>query len=135
MGLDTSHDCWHGAYGAFYRWRSELGRAAGFRMATDADRPSREYPDLQWDRFPEENYSGEWAVTPEDPLIVLLVHSDCDGVIHPEQAAPLAARLRQLAPLMSESGEGHILNYRQVTERFAAGLELAAAHGEDVDFH
>jgi hypothetical protein len=29
MGLDTSHDCWHGAYSAFMRWRSELCRAAG----------------------------------------------------------------------------------------------------------
>lgn len=23
MGLDTSHDCWHGAYSAFTRWRQQ----------------------------------------------------------------------------------------------------------------
>jgi len=26
MGLDTSHDAWHGAYSAFMRWRTEIAR-------------------------------------------------------------------------------------------------------------
>ena len=29
MGLDTSHDCWHGAYSAFNRWRCAIAKAAG----------------------------------------------------------------------------------------------------------
>ena len=29
MGLDTTHDCWHGAYSAFMRWRQEIARIAG----------------------------------------------------------------------------------------------------------
>lgn len=29
MGLDTSHDCWHGAYSAFHRWRQKLAEVAG----------------------------------------------------------------------------------------------------------
>src|SRR5437016_2133419 len=29
MGLDTTHDCWHGAYSAFMRWRTKLAEVAG----------------------------------------------------------------------------------------------------------
>lgn len=32
MGIDTSHDCWHGAYSAFMRWRQEIARAAGIPL-------------------------------------------------------------------------------------------------------
>ena len=28
MGLDTSHDCWNGAYSAFHRWRIKITPAA-----------------------------------------------------------------------------------------------------------
>lgn len=30
MGLDTSHDCWRGAYSAFNRWRRALAEAAAY---------------------------------------------------------------------------------------------------------
>lgn len=30
MGLDVSHDCWHGAYSAFMRWRRKLAEVAEF---------------------------------------------------------------------------------------------------------
>lgn len=29
MGLDTTHDCWHGAYSGFMRWRIGVAKAAG----------------------------------------------------------------------------------------------------------
>lgn len=32
MGLDTSHDCWHGAYSAFMRWRRAVAKAAGIPL-------------------------------------------------------------------------------------------------------
>lgn len=32
MGLDTSHDCWHGAYSAFNRWREGIAKAAGIPL-------------------------------------------------------------------------------------------------------
>lgn len=27
MGLDTTHDCWHGSYGSFNAWRIQLAKA------------------------------------------------------------------------------------------------------------
>ena len=32
MGLDVSHSAWHGACGAFTRWRHLLAEAAGYAV-------------------------------------------------------------------------------------------------------
>jgi hypothetical protein len=133
MGLDTSHDCWHGAYSAFARWRNELAVAAGYPMDAD-DR----YYELPWDEFKDENYQGDWngKVPGDDPLLYLLVHSDCDGVIHPEQGKDIAVRLRELLPkLDEEKSGGHIASMHATTQQFIDGLEAAATAGEDVRFH
>jgi len=138
MGLDTSHDAWHGAYSAFTRWRTELARAAGYTIK----RGHNGYPyaaEIQWDRLAAENFMGEWERVPEDPLIILLAHSDCDGEIKPEHAPWLADRLEQLLPALPDenTATGHIAGYgwRGTTQRFIDGLRAAAAAGEAVDFH
>ena len=134
MGLDTSHDCFHGAYGAFARWRRELARAAGYTILEPSiDRADY---DLPWDMFEEKNYQGEWDSVPgDDPLLYLLVHSDCDGVIHPEQGVHIARRLESLLPLLDESASGgHLTSMRGKTQQFIDGLKTAALAGEDVEF-
>ncbi len=35
MGLDTSHDCWHGAYSAVTRWRNTVAEIAGYPLVED----------------------------------------------------------------------------------------------------
>jgi len=130
MGLDTTHDCWHGPYGGFQRWRQELARAAGYTVA-DPLRLGEAYYELPWDMFEEKNYLGEWDSVPgDDPLMFLLVHSDCDGVIHPQHGGHLADRMEQLLPLL----DGGVYRVRENTERFIDGLRKAAAAGEDVEF-
>jgi hypothetical protein len=135
MGLDTSHDCWTGAYGAFSRWRTELARAAGYKILE----PSMDQPDydLPWEIFEDKNYQGEWDRVPgDDPLLYLLVHSDCDGVIHPKQGIHIARRLEQLLPMLDESKSGgHIPSMRDKTQKFIDGLKTAAAAGQDVEFY
>jgi hypothetical protein len=129
MGLDTSHDCWHGPYGGFARWRNTLALAAGYKLATDDE--GRTMADLPWDMFEDKNYQGEWDTVPgDDPLLYLLAHSDCDGVIHPEHGAHLAARLEQLLPRLGGGPEWVAPRTRQ----FIDGLRAAARAGEDVDF-
>ena len=138
MGLDTSHDCWHGAYSAFNRWRNKVAEVAGYALMD----PTPEqffvspYPMIEWDGVSEKNYLGDWGRMPGDPLIILIAHSDCDGVIHPEHGRPLADRLEQLLPLLPEGdGGGHIGDWREKTQRFIDGLREAARLGEDVEFH
>ena len=143
MGLDTSHDCWHGAYSAFLRWRHTLAEAAGYKIRepTPEERDAGIYSksvDLHWEMFEDKNYLGEWDTVPgDDPLLFLIVHSDCDGVIHPAQGIHIARRLEQLLPLLDDAEAiGHIRPHmRAKTQQFIDGLKAAAAAGEDVEFH
>lgn len=141
MGLDTTHDCWHGAYSAFSRWRDKLAEVAGYQMMDptpeeQAEGHFRQYPMIEWSGIVDANFMGEWTRTPPDPLIVLIAHSDCGGVIHPEQAAPLATRIEELLPLLPEGeAPGHIRHWRDKTQQFIDGLREAVRAGEDVEFH
>jgi hypothetical protein len=144
MGLWCSHDCWDGSYSAFLRWRHTVAQAAGYKIreANDEERAVGIYSptvDIDWDMFKPEHYQGEWGgfVPGDDPLLYLIVHSDCDGVIHPEQGVHIAARLEQLLPKLDDSGAGHIARdggMKAVTQRFIDGLRKAHANGEDVEF-
>ena len=145
MGLWASHGCWDGSYAAFLRWRHALAQAAGYKIKepTAEDRAAGycggAYVDIPWDWFQDENYQGEWpsGAPGDDPLIMLIVHSDCDGVIHPEHGTHIAARLEQLLPRLDDSGAGHIANHggmRAVTRQFIDGLRKAATAAEDVTF-
>lgn len=137
MGLDTSHDAWNGAYGAFSRWREAVAKAAGYAVARLEGDP-HETILIDWGHVADKNYQGEWDEPPADPLMVLIAHSDCDGVIHPVHAGPLADRLEALLPDLSSDGEGHLTRYggyQGATERFIKGLRAAAAAREDLEFH
>lgn len=141
MGLDTTHDAWHGAYGAFSRWRDKLAEAAGYALAEVKDDTFpgayRTTVLLDWGHLKtDDDLFGEWEETPDDPLIVLIAHSDCEGVIHPEQAAPLADRLEELLPSLPDGdAPGHIGNWREKTQKFIDGLRDAVSKGEDLEFH
>ena len=140
MGLDTTHGAWHGAYSAFNRWRDTMAQVAGLPLTGEPGMRSTEHPYINWDAITEDNIYGKWETTPEEPLIVLIAHSDCDGAIYPQQATPLADRLEELLPKIqeSESGWGHIERdggLAAVTRRFIGGLRAAAAGGEPVEFH
>ena len=138
MGLDTTHDCWHGPYSAFMRWRiwlnyfialdhekddawkDDKGQPLSYRGAT------RESLDYAW----EHGFYDDQGV----PLNVLMGHSDCDGDIAADVCARLADALEDLAnrrmPRRALYDE-----MRPPTERFIAGLRLAASRGEPVRFH
>jgi hypothetical protein len=141
MGLDTTHDCFHGAYSAFSRWRNAVAEAAGYLVAP-VKWPGLGYEAdsvlIDWGHVEEKNYAGEWDEIPSDPLMILIVHSDCDGKILPEHTTPLADRLAEILPLMTCAGGGHIERdggYQRVTQRFIEGLRAAAGSGEAVRFY
>jgi len=140
MGLDTSHDCWHGSYSAFTRWRNTIAEAAGYSLMDPTPEEQAhfhfsKYPMIEWDGVEPKNFDGQWDRAPGDPLIVLIAHSDCDGVIHAEHGRPLADRLERLLPLLPEGDAGgHIGDWREKTQLFIDGLREAARLGEDVEF-
>lgn len=111
MGLDTSHDCWHGPYSAFMRWRTAVAKAVGIElMAMEGYAPNN---GKSWDKA--------------DPITTLLNHSDCDGEIAARDCLPLAERLEGILPLL----DGY---NRETAQRFIDGLRAAATANEDVVF-
>ena len=138
MGLDTSHGCWHGAYSAFSRWRNTIATIGGYRLFNpDPNSPWYECAQINWEAVTPANLQGVWEHVPEDPLIVLIAHSDCDGEIRARDAGPLADRLAELLPKIADLGEGggHVGNWREKTQKFIDGLRLAAKNDESVNFH
>lgn len=152
MGLDCSHDAFHGAYSAFNRLRQFVCAATG---------PDGSYPphyvygpggsvqeghngtllrkpgldEDMWyigDDFDRETHAGLWE---------FLTHSDCDGEIAPDMCAKVADDLEALLPAMEALGwaehGGHIERgggYVATVKRFIAGCRDAAAKGEPLLF-
>ena len=88
MGLDVSHDCWHGSYLLFEAFRRRLRTALGldYYLRFDGELPSLD-------------------VMRAEPLRLLLLHADNEGSIALADTEPLAARLEELAPLLAELPE------------------------------
>ena len=138
MGLDTSHDCWHAPYSAFYRFRQALLRAAGLPLGPGKPWDSEDgegLGEIDWERAPKNGVDGEWGDEKpylkdgtHDPILFLVAHSDCDGVIHPQQGLLIAKRLEELLPTLES-------DWHRAAQRWIDGLTLAADRGEDVDFH
>lgn len=124
MGLDTTHDCWHGAYSAFMRWRLKLAEVAGLG-----------------DLYGYQGFGGDKPFPEGDVLTALLYHSDCDGSLPAAICGPLADRLTELVPALRTAdavtggGGGHIGSYAEKTQVFIDGLRRASEAGEDVEFH
>jgi hypothetical protein len=124
MGLDISHDCWHGSYTAFMNFRAYLYEAAGWGRAD----------------FYKAGLINPRAVLAtldrNDILYVLLAHSDCEGEIPWRECVALADRLEGLIPYFNQYGPGggHLYRVVKDIEQFAAGLRLAAKNHENVEF-
>lgn len=125
MGLDTTHNAWHGSYSGFMRWRMEVAKAAGFPplkhmvgfCTTEEAHEAGLLAPIPWDDFKE------------NPLSLLLNHSDCDGELLAEDCPAIADALEALLPKLSDQ-------YNiQKTEQFIAGLRLAGSLDEDIQFH
>jgi hypothetical protein len=156
MGLDCSHDAWHGAYSAFMRWREKLAEVAGLpplrlmegfyaTIGCEVEIPTlfhgaytgksaRDGGSPRLNKL-DEQLPIRWGCLKPSPLHELLHHSDCDGEIAPDRCGPIADALEALIPLLpSLDDEGHIENWRDKTAAFVAGLRAAAAANEPLRF-
>jgi hypothetical protein len=138
MGLDITHDCWHGAYSGFAIFRETVGRAAGMPYYNGS-------LDIDWEQITEAQIAGDWADQPcvtrvgydpplTDPVLYLLIHSDCDGKLRCKYLKDLKARLEELVPKFNElTGGYHYCEGR--LDQFIEGLDDAIKRGDDVEFH
>lgn len=143
MGLDCSHDAWHGAYSAFDRWRKHVAKLAGIplplmegywrKISGIHDSDSL----LMWQIKEIEEYLPlKWGAYTKHPLYPLLDHSDCDGYLTPGQCKKVAAGLEAvlLDPRADANLSGHIGNFRDKTQQFIDGCRLAHSRQERLEF-
>ena len=163
MGLDTTHDCWHGSYGGFSMWRLEIAKALGWEQTTTTygsntyvipeDRIPEQAPPadeertdedgetytIRWSTYPNSVWLGHWDKDPDDVIDVLMVHGDSEGVIPHRFCRPLAERLGELMPEIGkawqENGAYEPDYWGDITMQFITGLLKADMAGEDVGFH
>lgn len=147
MGLDTTHDCWHGAYSEFMRWRQKIAAVAGLPPLNLMDgffqKGNWRDPSFEMAQktpvLAEVFYEAlpiQWESLKPSALHVLLCHSDCDGEIESKDCGPIADELEKLLPILpDEDGGGHIGNWREKTQRFVDGLRDAKSKQESVEFH
>jgi hypothetical protein len=153
MGLDVSHDAWHGAYSAFARFREKLALLAGIPLPVMQgffDPSEWTWPFTQGDQIVGLKKGAlpfrleralmflplKWDRYESDPICALLNHSDCEGTIDVKDLLPLAARLRELVEKNEDENlGGHCPSWKEAAIQFAEGCEAAAAQNEPLDFH
>ena len=126
MGLDTSHDCWHGPYSAFMSFRTAIARLVGI-------------PNLREMEGFCDNGKPWTGFDENDPMFVFLTHSDCDGEIGCEHQLELADRLEALVTALRTTDAIEMVHkcysFADRAQQFADGLRRAHALGEPVNFH
>jgi hypothetical protein len=122
MGLDTTHNAWHGPYSSFNRFRYQLAKRIGINL----------------DEYIGYNPGGSKdLVSIDHPLMDLFNHSDCDGELTPEQCSKIVDGLDQIindSPIPTNSRSEDYLFIHQVI-RFRDGCKEAYEKQEILQFH
>ena len=123
MGLDTTHDCFHGPYSLFNEFRRTLARQIGIDL--------REYAGYG------EGGTKDLQSIPHD-IMPLLDHSDCDGELTPDECKMVANGLADILNNLKQDPDDEYITsgkFRADIIRFMNGCINAAFMGESVEFH
>lgn len=159
MGLDTTHNAFHGGYGSFMSWRIWVGEQVGIPLELMEGFYDKEhdpfillkykFPDgdelsMGFIRRLEKMLPLKWASFKPTPLHTLLYHSDCDGYINWTDCGKIARELRKILSSMEsdntnsqnpEVGRSIYDGMYNATKRFMEGCELAFSKKERLGFH
>lgn len=116
MGLGFSHGDAGWSYSGFHRFRRRLAMAA---LGIDLDK-MRGFVALGEGR--------SWTKLNDDPITLLLNHSDCDGELSPSECHLIAPRLREIVSVWSDDYDRHHALL------LAQGMEQAANAGVPLEF-
>lgn len=123
MGLDTTHNAWHGSYGRFNSFRHELARRIGIDL--------REY--IGYD---DDGPKGTKRLEDIDhPLMDLFNHSDCDGELTPEQCKKIADGLDLIIKEAGIDEASDPYSHISYAITFRDGCLEAYSKNENIEFH
>lgn len=120
MGLDTTHEAFHGPYSHFSYWRKGICKAAGLGDLKDF-----------------EGYGGTKSLSEIDKpgIRILLSHSDCDGEISPTECKYIADDLWELLPKINHDNKLVEKDLKNITAQFIGGCMIAYHRNEILYFN
>lgn len=123
MGLDTTHDAWHGPYSSFNKWRTWLAKFEGIEL----DKMQGYGGDIEWTKEQKES-----------DYYPLLFHSDCDGELSVEECKQTGKWLDKLIekykPEKPDNGKMIDWNLQHAVS-FMLGCKKAISANEPIEFH
>lgn len=151
MGLNTTHDAFHGAYSAFNSLRQVVCAACG------GSYPPHLFPGFNRGIVTRDDLLGKPKKLDEsliyfcppgknvdvpDGLFEFLTHSDCEGEISPQMCGEIADDLEELLPkiaaMTGTPWSGHIEaagGYVEATKKFIDGCRKAYLANEPLEFY
>ena len=121
MGLDTSHNCYHGPYSSFTDFR--------YALADQIDIDLDDYIGYRGYR------PTKYLDTIEHDIMPLLNHSDCDGILTVEECKRIANGLTNILDNFNEDINYSINNFKDKIIQFRDGCLEAIQNNEEVEFH
>lgn len=119
MGLDTTHNCWHGAYSSFNRFRYSLGKQIGINLDDYigyGDKGTKNLTEIEHDLMP------------------LFNHSDCDGYLSLDESEKIANGLNQVLDNFNDKLDMDF-DFKDEIIQFRDGCLDAISKNEIVRFH
>ncbi len=96
MGLAISHGCISVPYSFFNRWRRNIAKSCLWTYSIKGN-DIIESIDFNWNSLSQcscEISKGLWKKRPDDILLILYLHSDCEGFIYHKHLKELIKVLR-----------------------------------------
>jgi hypothetical protein len=119
MGLDTSHNCWHGPYSSFNRFRYSLGYQIGINLDDYLGYGGKGTKDLK-----EINHD----------LMCLFNHSDCEGRLTIKECKSIVRGLNSVLDNFNENLDFDF-NFKSKIIQFRDGCLDAISKRQMVKFH
>jgi len=118
MGLDITHDCWHGPYSKFMRFR----RSLCLQINIDID------------MFSDYGGNGKSSESLDHDIMPLINHSDCDGRLTVKESRRI---IKGLQSILDNFNKDLPMDYdfKDMIIQFKKGLELSVKSRQIVRFH
>lgn len=118
MGLDTTHDCWHGPYSLFNRFRFSLAFQIGINLNDYKGYNENGTKDLE---------------SIEHDLMPLFNHSDCDGLLTVKESERIIKGLNNVLENFNHKIESDY-NFKDSIIRFRNGCIDAVSKKQEIEF-
>ena len=119
MGLDTTHNAWHGPYSSFNEFRIRLANSIGIDL--------KEYIGYSFKGTKDEALI-------DHPLMPLFNHSDCDGELTPDECKQIAEGLDMVLKASKLPSTVDEIWFAEKIVKFRDGCLLAYSKKEILEF-